>query len=88
MGNKKDKIYKYIQENGDHNIVKIFTGFNASIIVFIVAGTLITFALSLSGLTAFYNFAALFSNCYLALLFPIISTFVGYFITLLMIKKA
>lgn len=86
--NKKDKIYKYIQENGDHNIVKIFTGFNASIIVFIVAGTLITFALSLSGLTAFYNFAALFSNCYLALLFPIISTFVGYFITLLMIKKA
>ncbi len=86
--NKKDKIYKYIQDNGSHSIVKIFTGFNASIIVFVVVGTLITFALSLNGLTTFYNFASLFSNCYPALLFPIISTLVGYFITLLMIKKA
>lgn len=86
--NKKDKIYRYIQENGEGRIMTLFSIFNLSLLIFIVGGTLITFSLSLNGLTVFYSFTNLISNCYLALLGPSISVLAGFGITAIAIKRA
>lgn len=86
--NKKDKIYRYIQENGGKRIMTLFSVFNLSLLLFITCGTLITFGLSLNGLTVFYSFANLISNCYLALLVPSLSVLAGFGVTAIAIKMA
>lgn len=86
--NKKDKIYKYIQQNGNKRIFAVFSLFNLSFIGMIVAGTLITFVLSLDSLATFYSFSAVLANAYYSLLVPSAAVLVSFIITLISIKKA
>ncbi len=86
--NKKDKIYKYIQENGSRRIIGIFTAFNVSFAVFLIAGSLIAMVSSLNGLTTYFTFSSLLATSWMALFFPVVAILVGYAITLIKIKKA
>lgn len=86
--NKKDKIYKYIQQNGNKRISAVFSIFNVSFIAMIVAGTLIIFGLSLDFLETFYSFSAVLANAYYSLLIPTAAVLVSFIITLISIKKA
>lgn len=86
--NKKDKIYKYIQENGNKTIFKIYTVFNASFLILMIAGILISMRVACSGLTTYYNFASVLTKSYLAIVAPIISILIGYLISAIKIKKA
>lgn len=85
--NKKDKIYKYIQENGSSKITSIFTTFDASFILFVAVGSFLAIYNSLSRLTAYYTFSAALANSYLCILAPIIGILVGYLITIVAIKR-
>ena len=86
--NKKDKIYKYIQENGGKRIFILYALFNVSFLVFMAAGGLIAMAASLKAITAYYTFALVLSTSYLALVLPIVFIGVGFLVTAFSIKKA
>ena len=86
--NKEDKIYKYIQENGNKRIFKLFTAFNLSFVVFVLVGLLIAMSFALDGLATYYTYACVLETSYLALIIPVALIFVGYLITSIKIKKA
>ena len=86
--NKKDRIYKYIQENGNNMIFKIFTIFNLSFVVLILIGLLTSMKIVLDGMSTYYTFASILETSYIALIIPIVSILVGYLITSIKIKKA
>ena len=86
--NKKDKLYKYIRDHGNKKIISLFSIFNLSFIAMVIICSLITFKISLSNLSVFYSFGALFRHTYLALLCPVILIFLNYIFTMISIKKA
>ena len=86
--NKNDKIYKYIHENGNKKIIKLYTIFNSTFILFVICGILIFFKCSLSDLSTYYTYAKVISSSYLTLICPIVSIFLGYAVTIITIKKA
>lgn len=86
--NKKDKIYKYIQENGNKKIFKLFTVFNLSFVIFVLVGMLIAMNFALKQLTTYYTFTNILSTSYLVLVIPTAAILFGYLITSIKIKKA
>lgn len=86
--NKKDKIYKYIQENGSKKVFKIYTAFNLSFMIFMLASVLVSMLVASTGLTTYYSFTSVLTKSYLAILAPLVSILVGYLFTALKIKKA
>ncbi len=86
--NKKDKIFKYIQENGNARLFKMFSVFDLSFIILIALSSLFAIYKSLSSLTTYYTFASALASSYLCILIPVIGILVGYFITVVTIKKA
>lgn len=86
--NRKDRIYKYIQENGNRRIIGLFTVFNLSFAVFMLIGTGIAMRQAVENLTTYYTFASILHTSYPALLAPVASIFVGFLITFIKAKKA
>ena len=86
--NKKDRLYKYIQENGNKKISLIFTIFNASFMVFYLISALVTTYICSMNLTVYYPIATMFATNIPMMLIPIILIAISYLITILKIKKA
>lgn len=86
--NKKDKIYKYIQGNGNKNIVKLFSVFNISFILFMLIFSLLSVYISILNLTAFYTYSQAIISSYLCIILPIIGILISYIYTIIKIKKA
>lgn len=86
--NKKDRIYKYIQENGNAKIIKIFNCFNFSFMLFIELAIIVTMLISLRELTTYYTLINIIKSSFIVMILPIASIFVSYIITLVKIKRA
>ena len=86
--NKKDKIFKYIQENGKDRLLIIFSIFHFSFVIFMAISSILAVYKSLSSLTVYYTFASALSNSYLCILVPVLVILISYLITMITIKKA
>lgn len=86
--NKKDKIFKYIQENGKARLLIIFNIFNFSFAIFMAIGSILAVYKSLSSLTVYYTFASALSSSYLCILASVLGILISYLITMITIKKA
>ena len=86
--NKKDKVYKYIQENGNEKIFKIYTAFNSSFVVFMLIGILVSMGIASLVATTYYTFFNVLFESYVAIIASIVSILAGYLISAIKIKKA
>lgn len=86
--NKKDRFFKYIQENGRSKLVGMFSAFDFSFVLFSVIGSLLAIKESLSSATAYYTFASALASSYLCVLLPVAGILIGYLITIVTIKRA
>lgn len=85
---KKDRIYKYIQENGNKKIINLFTIFNISFAVFIMVSFIVSMIASLSKLTTYYTLINEIKDSYIVFIFPIIGVAVSYLLITIKIKKS
>lgn len=86
--NKKDKIFKYIQENGDTKLLVMFSIFDLSFIIFMIIGAILAVYLSLSSLTVYYTLGSALASSHLCIWLPTIGILISYLITMIVIKKA
>lgn len=86
--NKKDRFFRYIQENGRSRLMGMFSVFNLSFALFAAAASLLAINGSLSKLTTYYTFASALASSYFCVLLPVAMILAGYLITIVTIKKA
>lgn len=86
--NKRDRFFRYIQENGRSRLIGMFSIFDCSFVLFMTAGSLLAIKGSLAKLTTYYTFASALASSYLCVLIPAVGILIGYLITIIAIKRA